>query len=405
MKKQKKKKIGKPNLLLAVLLRTVLGVVYRLKYGLVIEKSEALRELHSGQGLVIAPHTSAKDHWLVGMAVFPPVRPTFVVSEHFLAKPKLRPLLKLAHIVTKKMFCPDVGTVLNTLRAGKEGNTVILFPEGRLSLCGRTGRVTEGSGMLAKKLGLAVYVVTANGATLTFPKWAKAARRGRILVRTEKLLTKEEVAALTPAEIEARMQDAVTHDDFAVMQDVVYRSPRMAEGLDGILWRCPSCRREFTLHTEKNAIFCDCGMRAELDGHYRLSGTRFSSILSWYDWQCAEMDPAHECMECDADIGSVNEKGNMDPHAGHAHIRMDAENFTFAGEVFGKPVSFSRRTESIVAFPATVATEFDIYYNNMLLYMYPTPDRRAVAKWVAYLDRVVAAARDEEIRQTAAIGS
>ena len=62
--------------------------------------------------------------------------------------------MKLAHTVSKKMFCSDVSTIMNLLRAKREGNVIVLFPEGRLGASGRTGKLTEGTAALAKKLGM-----------------------------------------------------------------------------------------------------------------------------------------------------------------------------------------------------------------------------------------------------------
>ncbi|MBQ8858937.1 MAG: 1-acyl-sn-glycerol-3-phosphate acyltransferase [Clostridia bacterium] len=395
MAKKKQKKIGRINPILYWFVYHVLHPIYRIRYGLTVD-NRAIRGVR-GPILVIAPHTSNKDHWLVSMGIYP-LRPTFVLSEHFVTSPKLRPILRLAHIITKKMFCPDVSTIMNVLRAKREGNNIVLFPEGRLASNGRTGRVADGTATLVKKLGVDVYVVTANGASLTFPKWAKKPHRGKIRVVTERLFTAEETAALSEDELTARMQAVITHDDAAAMDGVRYRSAAPAEGLDGILYRCPECEREFTMQTEGDRIFCtECGFSATLDETFRLHGCRFERILDWYDWQSDLVDPTAERLETDAVIGTADADGNMNKNAGTAHITMDKDTFTFNGTVFGEPLVFARRTAGIVAFPLAVGAEFDVYYNNKLYFIYPqTPDSRAAVKWVAYLDRLT-----EELRAQA----
>lgn len=390
MKKQKNKKIGRPNWFLYGLVFRFLYPIYRRKYGLEIDR--AAWQGVTGPALVIAPHTSNKDHWLVGMALYP-TRPTFVISEHFMAKPRLRPLLHAAHVVTKKMFCPDVGTIMNILRARREGNVVVLFPEGRLSCHGRTGTVADGTAALARRLGVDVYVVTANGASCTFPKWAKRPRHGKICVTVEKLLDGQDLPAMTEEAIEARMQQVISHDDFAAMAGVPYRAKGMAEGLDGILYRCPACGEEFCLMGEGDHLRCShCGLDATLDAYYHFTGAPLPDVATWYDWQAAQLDLGQP-LTTHARIGAVDKKGNMDPYAGEADITMDADTFTFKGTVFGKDVTFCRKTVDIGGFPVTVGQEFDIYYNNTLYYMYPQPDQRACVKWVAYLDRVMEQAR------------
>ena len=398
MAKKKQKKIGRINPILYWLIYCAVYPFFRLRYGLTVDK-RALRGV-KGPILVIAPHTSNKDHWLVSMGIFP-LRPTFVLSEHFVSNPKLRPILRLAHIITKKMFCPDVSTIMNVLRAKREGNNIVLFPEGRLTSNGRTGRVADGTATLVKKLGVDVFVVTANGASLTFPKWAKKPHRGNIRVVTERLFTAEETATLSEEELTTRMQAVISHDDAAAMGGVRYRSAAPAEGLDGILYRCPECEREFVMQTEGDRIFCTaCGFFATLTERYRLHGCRFTRILDWYDWQSDLVDPDVERLEADAVIGTVGPDGNMNPNAGTAHVTMDKDTFTFNGTVLGEPLVFARRTAGIVAFPLTVGAEFDVYYNNKLYFIYPqTPDKRASVKWVAYLDRLTDELRAREARE------
>jgi 1-acyl-sn-glycerol-3-phosphate acyltransferase len=392
--KKKSKKIGKPSRFLYWLIYHFLYPRYRRRYGLVMD-TEVLREI-KGPALIIAPHTSNKDHWLLGLALYP-TRPTFVVSEHFMADPKVRPLLRLAHVITKKMFCPDVGTIMNILRAAREGNTIVLFPEGRLTCNGRTGALTDGTATLAKKLGFDVYAVTANGASLTFPKWATKERRGSIRIAAKKLLTAEDVKALPLSAIEDYMQRAIVHDDAAAMAGVPYQCDAMAEGIDGILYRCPSCQQELTLQVTGDEITCACGMHARLDQRYRMHGVPFRTILEWYDWQSDLVDPTTTVLETDAVIGAVNEEGNMDENAGTAHIRMDHNTFSFDGIVFGEKISFTRKTVDITAFPTTVGKHFDIYHNNKLYYIFPQPDTRLSVKWVAYLDRLVAAEKQKAL--------
>ena len=384
MPKKRKKKIGRTNAVFYWFLYHYLYPLYRRKYGLEIDAPE-LRGI-KGPALVLAPHTSNKDHWLMGMALYP-TRPNFVISEHFMATPALRPLLRIARVITKKMFAADVATVMNMMRAIKEGNTVVLFPEGRLSAGGRTGRPLDGTAPLIKKLGVDVYVACANGAALTFPKWGKCDRRGKIRITGKKLIAKEELATLSYDEIMARITPEILHDDAAAMAGIAYSSEAPAEGLDALLYRCPKCGECFKMTSAKDYISCSCGFSATLDEKYRLHGAPFSTILEWYDWQNGQLDLTKP-LSCDARIGTLDEKGNMQPNAGRAHVTIDRETIAFDGVVMGEKLSFARSTEIVTALPVTVGQHFDLYYNNQLYYIYPEPDNRAAIMWVAYLDRV-----------------
>ncbi|MFA5561991.1 MAG: lysophospholipid acyltransferase family protein [Eubacteriales bacterium] len=380
----KRKKFKKPFAPLYYPALWLCALYYRFRYGVTIDR-RALKGLR-GAALILVPHTSTKDHLLLGMALRPR-RPTFVLSEHFMTRPKLRPTLKLMHVITKKMFCPDVSTVRNILRAKASGNLIVLFPEGRLSCYGRTLPVAEGTAALVKRLQLPVYTVTANGAYLTFPKWAKKSRRGKIHVVAAALFSPQDLSALSVEEIEARLAVAMAHDDEQAMDGVAYRCRDMTLGLDGILYRCPRCQAEFTLSTRDGHITCPCGLDATLNEYYRLEGAPFERINDWFLWQQNRIRLT-ERLESPVRVGAVDERGNMDFAAGEGRVTLDGERFTFEGTVFGEPLSFVRATATLGAFPITVAQEFDVYYGGKLYYFYPRPDRRQVVKWVSYLDRV-----------------
>ena len=94
-----------------------------------------------GPAFIVCPHVSNIDFLLVAVALLPH-RPTFVVSQHFMTHPKIRWILEKMHVIPKKMFCPDIKTILSIMRAKESGNLIVLFPEGRLTCFGHSLQVT-----------------------------------------------------------------------------------------------------------------------------------------------------------------------------------------------------------------------------------------------------------------------
>jgi 1-acyl-sn-glycerol-3-phosphate acyltransferase len=387
----KPKRIGRPNFLLLTAARLVVGPYYRLRYGMKVDRS-GLRDL-KGPALVLAPHLSNFDHLVLGITLYPH-RPTFVLSRHFTSIRALKPILRWMHVITKRMFSADISTILNVLRAKAEGNVIVLFPEGRLPACnGRSVGLTDGTAELVKKLEIPVYTVTGNGVALTFPKWAPKPHRGRIRVTTAKVLDAADVKALSADEIRTRLEEALTHDDLQAMAGVRYRAADRTAGLDGILYRCPSCNREGTLKTEKHTVTCPCGLSAALGEDNRLTGAPFDSIFDWYRWQEDAVDLSTPlCSE--AVVGAIDGEDVLQDDAGYGSIRLTAEEFSFDGEVFGESLSFTLPTASITAFPITVGHHFDVYYRNRLLRFSPRPDPMGTVKWVNFLDKVTRTAKE-----------
>lgn len=387
-KKKAKKSIGKVNPLLYAILHAFIKLIYTKKYRIKYDK-EVVKSI-KGPAIVIATHTSDEDHILSALTLYP-IRPTYIVSEHFMHNHSTARLLKLMHVITKKMFTPDISTIINVMRAKKENAVIVIFPEGRLSCYGHTLPVAEGTAELIKKLGVDLYLWKAEGAYLSFPKWRNKGdnRRGEIKASIKLLLSAEEVAQKEVSEIKQITESSIQHDDELAMQGVEYKCDTIAEGADKILFKCPVCLKEDTLTTEGNHIRCECGLDATLDSYYRLHGVRFSRINEWFDWQQASMDTENGSISSAVKLGCCKEDGFMDENAGEGFVYLDKEVFKLSGTMHGEKIEFSTAPERVGAFPITPGRHVDIYHNGNLIYIYPQPDERAAVKWVCFLDNLM----------------
>ena len=228
-KKKSKKRIGKVNPFIYAVAYAFMKRKFTKKYNISYDK-DIVKDI-KGPAIVVATHTCDVDHILSALTLYP-VRPTYIVSEHFTRIPSSARLLKLMHVITKKMFTPDVSTIRNILRAKKENAVIVIFPEGRLSCYGRTLPVAEGTAELIKKLGVDLYVWKAEGAYLTFPKWREKGddRIGKINASVKLLLSADEVAATDVCDIKRITEEAIFNDDEKSMAGVEYKCESMAKG-------------------------------------------------------------------------------------------------------------------------------------------------------------------------------
>ena len=385
-KKNKNKKIGKVNPFLYALIYAVLKRKYTKKYNITFD-NEIAKDI-KGPAIVVATHTCDQDHILSALTLYP-VRPTYIVSEHFVRIKSSARLLKLMHVITKKMFTPDVSTIRNILRAKKEDAVLLIFPEGRLSCYGRTLPVADGTAELIKKLGVDLYVWKAEGAYLTFPKWRQKGddRIGKINSSVKLLLSKDEVAEHTVDDIKRITEEAIYNDDEKAMAGVEYKCDNMARGLEKVLFKCPKCQKEGTLTSEGNHIRCSCGLDATLDTFYKLHNAPFDSVNEWFEWQENSIDTDKEYISTHARLGTCGKDGFMDPNAGEGEVYIDKDEFRLVGKLFGEDVSFSVKTDRIGAFPISPGDHIDIYNEGKLIYIYPQPDLNSSVKWVCYLDK------------------
>ena len=384
-KKKSKKRIGKVNPLLYALVYAALKRKYTKKYHITYDK--AIVKDIKGPAIVVATHTSDVDHILSALTLYP-IRPTYVVSEHFMHNPSTAGLLKLMHVISKKMFTPDVSTIMKIMRAKNENAVIVIFPEGRLSCYGHTLPITDGTAELVKKLGVDLYAWKAEGAYLSFPKWRDKGddRCGEIHSSVKKLLSSDEILEKDVEEIKETIAEAILHDDELAMDGVEYKCSDITRGLQKILYKCPVCLKEGCITANENHIRCECGFDATLNSHYKLSGAPFERVNDWFDWQQNSIDTETECLDSKIRLGACGEDGFMDPHAGEGVAHLDKNKFTLSGVIHGEKIEFSVDTEKIGAFPITPGEHFDIYHNGNLIYIYPEPDNNTCVKWVSFLD-------------------
>ena len=387
-KKKSKKKIGKVNPIIYAIAYAAIKRRFVKKHGVTFDKS-IVKDI-KGPAIVVATHTCDVDHILSALTLYP-IRPTYVVSEHFMRNPKTARLLKMMHVITKKMFTADVSTIISIMRAKNENAVIFIFPEGRLSCYGHTLPITEGTAELIKKLGINLYTWKAEGAYLTFPKWREKGddRRGKIKASIKLLLSADEVAEKSISEIKEITEKAILNDDELAMQGVEYKSEHIALGADKILFKCPSCMKEGGITTDNTHIRCECGLDVTLDNFYKLHGAPFDRLNEWFEWQQNSIDVENEYISSKVRLGCCGNDGFMDEFAGEGEAYIDKNVFKLSGVMHGEKIEFSVEPEKICAFPITAGQHFDIYHSGKLIYIYPQPDERMSVKWVCFLDKLM----------------
>lgn len=113
--------------------------------------------------IVIANHTSFLDAVLLG--VFLPEKLTFAVNTHIANKSFLKPIFKLVKIFPMDPTNPM--SLKSLVRFVKQGNKVVIFPEGRITVTGSLMKVYDGTGLVADKTGATIVPVRIDGAQYT----------------------------------------------------------------------------------------------------------------------------------------------------------------------------------------------------------------------------------------------
>ena len=88
-------------------------------------------------------------------------------------------------------------------------------------------------------------------------------------------------------ELKTRVDEALNYDEFEWLKtkpNIRYKHKTMAEGLENILCRCPSCHGRYTIRTHKKKVFCEkCGFMREMDTRYAFTEPApFENFAKWY---------------------------------------------------------------------------------------------------------------------------
>ncbi len=287
------------------LLFLVILLWFKLVYRLKIIRDPELEKLPPGPAVYLGNHCSMLDFFFMSIAFYPR-RIHYVMSNAFLSKWWGPPVIRGLQQIPKSQFFAEAKSVITMKRAVKKGCSIGIYPEGRISLTGRTGYIAPAIGKLVKSFEVPVIAVKEEGFSLRKPLWSKIRRRGDLQVECRLLFTHQEIQDLTAEEIHRRIVEALDYNDnerqlrkglpFGKSRRLFGRA-KLAEGLELILHRCPSCGRELVMESSGNRLFCgECGFGVTLDEYNRLTperggwpGESLTSIPDWYDWQAGVM--------------------------------------------------------------------------------------------------------------------
>ncbi len=245
----------------------------------------------TGPYVLLGNHNAFYDMKVSIAATFPRVANYVVAIDGFIGR---EGLLRAIGCICKRKFTNDPSLIRSLLAVVKQGGIIGLYPEARYSLCGTTAVLPESLGKLCKMLKVPVAVLICHGHHVNHPFWNTRKERGVRGTEAEMklLFTTEELAALSPAEINARIVEAFQYDDFRWQKEHGIRvtDQDRAIGLEKVLYQCPCCGAEYTMRSEGVRLICaGCGKTWEMTelGELRAEdgADRFTHIPDWYEWE------------------------------------------------------------------------------------------------------------------------
>ena len=255
--------------------------------------------------LILMNHSSFIDLKIVSSVWYPKPFNIVCTSDGFVGKEWL--MRNLGCIPTKK-FVTELGLVkdmLYTVRTLK--SSILMYPEASYTFDGTATPLPDSLGMLLKRLNVPVVMIRTHGAFARDPLYnGLRLRKVDVSADMTYLLSREEIAAKTPDELNGILTEQFTFDNFAEQRDTGLRiaEPFRAEGLNRVLYRCPHCNTEGKMQAKDDTVTCTACKKAWLlteNGTMQAKGeneeTEFPHVPDWYAWE-------RECVKAELEDGS-----------------------------------------------------------------------------------------------------
>ena len=194
-----------------------------------------------------------------------------------------------------------------------------------------------------KRLGVPVVTVITQGAFARDPLYNMLQiRKVKVSAHVKCIATAQEVKELTVAQLDERLDEAFSFDNFAWQRDnrVCIDEDFRADGLHRILYKCPHCGAENQMEGKGIHLTCmACEKQWEMDVYGQLCAcvgeTEFPHIPDWYKWQrdCVrkELEDGTYLLDTDVDIAiQVNLDGVCMIGGGHLKHNLDGFHLTGA---------------------------------------------------------------------------
>ena len=378
----------------------VLGGIWKMlftkKYGVEVEFKTDFRK-EKGPYIVVSNHASRADYIFTGVPLLPNTY-NYVAGYNEFHRSHLSLVFKLLNVIPKKNFTPDIYTIKEVSRVLKSGGRVVIFPEGMSSISGANQPVALGTGKFIKHFNLPVYYAVIKGGYLTCPKYNLKDRYGKVKVTFDRMFTPEELSALTPEQIEDKMNELLYHDDYKwnKQEKIAYKNDgNIAEDLHDLLYWCPKCGKEFTMVGEGDTIRCTaCGNGAKIDDTYEMIPFNDTCVIpeTQTEWFNMERERIKEMVQDENfELCEEVELGNLPDFellkeqktseiTGKGTIRLNRQGLSYDGTRNGEKFSFHLTPTEVPTYGmCTDVSRFYTFYKGEFMEFYPKT--RCVEKW------------------------
>ena len=342
-------------------------------------------------------------YYTLGGYPFVPLTP--VMGYHHFFKKFLFSLFVKMGVIAKRNYETDLRAVRQMFKVLSMGGSLCLFPEGVRSTTGSNHPINPSTVALLKKMGVPVMLCKTYGSYCARPLYCKKTKKGPQEYHYEVLFTKEDLQNLSAQELYARFLERFRYNDFEWNAKQKHRyvgEKPNADNVDTIVYLCPKCGREFTLHVEGDTIVCDhCGNRIRMNEWYGLeaagdgSVAPYADIDRWYKVQREkvrqEVRSADFSLSYDCDLLDMyTDTTRWHPYyeSGEGRVTIDAAGIHYDGTRKGEQVKLDFDIKTVPSFLFTPGEFNVLYYHNDYFCFRPKQERKKVVKYLLAVEEL-----------------
>jgi len=396
------RKIKRPNRVLAWVVRFAFRVICK-KRNVSFVFDEDYLQMQDKQMVVLCQHRSRLGY-IYTFAGLKRTNIHILCGYQNIFEKWIYPLLKHLGVIAKMLYQPDVQATMQLMRVAKQGNSIMIFPEGIQSTSGSTHPINPATMKLLAKLKLPVALVTLKGAYFTRPRYCADVKKGKITVHYRKLFDGEDFSNYSQETLYNHLLQQFQYNEFAEHQEekVAFRGKKPnISGLDNIIFRCPECGAEYQFVVENDTMRCtQCGFGVSMDEYYDITATKgnlpFPNIDAWYQWQrkviAQQVRDDSFLMSSRVRIGRINTKKLTSNHSlqyyGEGTLTLTNKGLTYSGTQDGEAVTLTFEPKLVFSLSMSLSSELDLYYNGTYYNFKLLENEKQVAKWMLSAEEI-----------------
>ena len=390
------RKIKKPNPLVMFAVMGALGFLNKL-YKVKFTHDYKAKSLNGTPTILLASHSSRLE-FIYMMYGFKRKDVNMVCGYQNILKKNLYHIFLKMGVISKYLYQPDIVCLKQMFKVLKRNGAIGLFPEGIQSTSGSTHPINPATAQFIKRSKANVVIATSKGAYLATNRYSSDRKKGPIHIHYSLVFTPEILATLSEEEVYKQILEKLSYNDFAynaVARNKYVGKQSNAFGIDKILFKCPSCKKEHVLHVENDTVVCEnCDFRVRVNEYYALvdcnKGSCPRNIDEWYKWQrrCVSKEIHDENFEmrlqgslCGLKLDKLRKTPNDRKVLSVGEATLTKSGLTFKGTLDGQPAEFVFDARSVYSLTFSTKGFLEFYHDNDYFLILPDDKSKPLIKW------------------------